>query len=467
MKKMRFILFSSILAILFSACGGSSSGHKLIVPVESIIEGIAIDEPIVNGIITAYKSPNNTKITSIRTDDNGSYSIKVKDYLGVVVIEVTCDKDSKLKTNNGTLKSCPLDTRLRTMTLTSGRATSLIAHISPLTEIAYQRAKVLSGGSADISISAFEQARTEIGETFGVDPINDFPNKGTYNGIIDSIHDVADDNNKSFQEIVDEFAQDSNDGSVSSIVSKDIAKAISTNNISNNLTKNNGEYTPSSNISNIDNNTTTTNDNQDTTYPQVSHMEAIAKAKEMFNNLRTKTLSIVDYKTPNKDGILDVEIQNFSNALNKFSIYGDTASIYKNYILNVIFDAIKLGKTEMSDIIGEGAGFNIKVTKESATTWSYNFGKNDIYNGTVIVPTDNPNIYIDSNNYSELNFDFDGTLPKYRLIHINQYDDVSEYKIQKLTAKIVVNKLNDSEIPYFISAWSEENRSLEVKITIL
>lgn len=461
MIKIKLILLSAMV-ILFSACGGGG-GSTVVAPVESTVEGIAIDELIVNGIITAYKSPNSTKLNSMRTDDNGSYNMVVRDYLGVVVVEVTCDKDSKLKSDDGTLKSCPLDTRLRTMTLTSGRATSLIAHISPLTEIAYQRAKVLSGGSGDISISAFEQARTEVGETFGVDPINDSPADGIYDTIIDSIHDVANDSNKSFQEVVDEFAQDSSDGSVGSIVSQDVADAISNNNVSNNLTEGNGEYTP---VSSVDTGDTTSSNNGDTTnYPQLSNMESIAKAKEMFTNLRTKTLSIVDYESVNKDGTLDVEIRGFSEALNKSNIYGETASLYKNYILNVVFDALKLGKSEMSDIIGDGAGFSIKVIKQSATIWSYTFGKNDIYSGTVVVPTDNPDIYIDANNYSKLDFEFDGTLPKYRVVHINKYDDILDNGVQKLTGKIVVDKLNDSEVRVTLTNGMISSDNEEIKIS--
>jgi len=464
MIKIKLILLSTI-AILFSACGGGGGSSKVVAPVESYVEGIAIDELIVNGIITAYKTPDNTKLGSMRTDENGSYSIVVKDYLGVVVVEVSCDKDSKLKSDDGTLKDCPLDTRLRSMTLTTGRATSLIAHISPLSEMAYQRAKVLSGGSSNISISAFEQARAEIGETFGVDPINDSPAEGIYDTIIDSIHDVANDSNKSFQEVVDEFAQDSSDGSVGSIVSQDVAEAITNNNVSNNLTDGKGEYTPtSSSTSSIDSGLTDSTTDSTTTTPQLSNMESIAKSKDMFRNVRTKTLSLVDYESVDKNGTIDVEIKGFSETLNKSTIYGETASMYKNYVLNVVFDALKLGKSEMSDIIGEGAGFSIKVTKESATTWSYKFGKSDIYSGTVVVPTDNPNIYMDSNNYSKLDFEFDGTLPKYRVVHINNDENITEHKVQKLIGKVVVDKLNDDEIKITLTNGLLSSDNTEIKI---
>ncbi|SHO81286.1 Glycoprotein gp2 [hydrothermal vent metagenome] len=462
MIKIKFILLFAI-AILFSACGGgSSSSPAVVVPVESTIEGTAIDELIVNGIITAYKNPNSIKLGSIRTDENGSYEMTIRDYLGVVVVEVTCDKDSKLKRDDGTFIDCPLDTRLRTMSVTSGRATSLVAHISPLTEMAYQRAKVLSGGSSNISVTAFEQARAEIGETFGVDPVNDSPAEGIYDTIIDSIHNVAEDNNSSFQEVVDAFAEDSNDGSVGSFISQELANAISNNNVSNNLTEGNGEYLPSSVVNGNDNSSSSSN--ATTTNPQLSNMEAIAKAKDMFTNLRTKTLSIVDYESTNKDGTLDVELRGFSDALNKFTIYGETASVYKTYILNVIFDALKLGRNDMSDIIGDGAGFAITVTKRSATIWSYRFGQNDIYSGTITIPTDNPDVYMDSNNYSQLNFEFDGTLPKYRVVHINNNDDISDSGVQRLVGKIVVDKLSDSEIRTTLTNGTLSSDNEEIKI---
>lgn len=429
MRNIKLLLISIFTISLLSSCGGGSSSPQVSEVIESIVEGVAVDDLIVNGIITGYDSSNN-KLDATRSDQNGSYRLVIKDYLGLVVVEATCDKDSIMKASSGVTKACPLDTRLRSFGVTAGRATPIIAHISPLTEMMYQRAKQISGDSTAISELAFEQARAEIGEIFGVDPVNDDPEERAYSAIINAINDVAQDQNKSAQEIVDDVANDISDGSVGddSSTSKDLANAIEDNNVSNNLTENDGVYTP------ITGGTTDDTDGDG----QISEEEAIDIAKTMFSDLRTATLPLVDYETPNKDGTVDVELRGFGDAVVEFGIKMDTASIYKSDIIDVILKAIQNGQLEAVAIIGDGAGMKLTVAKVSATIWNYKFGKDDIFSGSVTVPTDNPTIYMDANNYSSLTFKFTGTLPEYRYSDVIARDDVSDIGKQSLKGDMVV-----------------------------
>jgi hypothetical protein len=429
MRNMQRILVSIFTISLLSSCGGGSSSARVSELVESVVQGTAVDDLIINGIITGYDS-NHNKLDATRSDENGSYRLTIKDYLGVIIVEATCDKDSTMLDPDGTTMACPLDTRLRSFGVTTGRATPVMAHISPLTEMVYQRAQELS--STSITQAAFEQARAEIGEIFGVDPINDDPTKGIYDAIINAVNDVAQDQNKSVQEVVDDIADDISDGSAGeSETTKDLADAIKDNNVSNNLTENDGEYTPTTGGS-----TDTNNDSN------ISDEEAIVVAKGMFKDLRTSTLALVDYETPNKSGTIDVELRGFGEVVTEFEIKMDTASIYKSAILELIFDTIKIGELENVDIIGDGAGMKITIEKKSATNWYYKFGKDDIYQGYVVVPTDDPSIYKDANNYTQLEFKFNGTLPEYRYRDVIEKDEVESIGLQKLQGDIVVNNEN-------------------------
>jgi len=428
MKNFKLVLVSLFAISLLGSCGGGSSSARVVEEISSTMEGVAVDDLIVNGIITGYTNAN-AKLAATRSDQNASYRLVIKDYMGLVVVEVTCDKDSIMSALDGTQKACPLNTRLRSFGVTSGRTTPVVANISPLTEMVYQRALELSSGLGSITEATFELARAQIGEIFGVDPINDDPAKGIYGSIINAILDVADDQNKTTQEIVDEIAKDISDGTAGdSNTTKDLSDAIKDNNVSNNLTQNDGSYTPSTG----DNTTDSNNDGS------VTQDEAISYAKGMFKDLRTSTLALVDYETAQKSGTVDVEVVGFGEVVNEFGVKFDTAAIYKSAVLNVIFDAIELGKIENFDIIGDGAGMNIKVSKTSATTWSYQFGKDNLYKGSVTVPTDMPQNYLESNLYVQLSFKFDGTLPAYRYSDVVNSKEINEIGIQSLKGDLSV-----------------------------
>ncbi|MEA2029502.1 MAG: hypothetical protein U9N49_11075, partial [Campylobacterota bacterium] len=381
----------------------------------------------VNAIVTGYSNQFN-RLAATRSDENGSYKLYIQEYRGLIIVEATCDKDSTMKAFDGSIKACPLDTRLRTLGLAKGRSTPAIAHITPLTEMIFVRAQALSSAGT-ISDIAFEQARAEISEIFGVNPLIDNPTQGAYFSILTAINEVAANNpDKTVQEIVDEIADDISDGTTGDTNStQDLADEIEDNGVNNNLTDNNGSYTP------------TTGENIDGDGDgNISVEESIESAKDMFKNLRSSTLALVDYETANQSGTVDTELRDFGRLIAAFEIKMDTASVYKTDILSAIFKAIKDGKLESSTTIGEGVGMALTITKTTATQWNYKFGSSDIYQGTVSAPTVDPSVYTDSNNYNQLKFAFDGTLPAYR-----SKDGMSELGVQSLKGDLYISNEGD------------------------
>jgi|GEM_PF-1249926 len=420
------LLFVSIFTLVYINSCGSSSSPSVDEKVVSIVEGVVVDDIIVNAIVTGYSNQFN-RLGTTRSDENGDYKLYFQDYRGLVIVEATCDKDSSMKAFNGTVKECPLNTRLRSFAVASGRSTPAVAHITPLTEWVFVRAQALSphGTITDI---AFQQARAEIAESFAVDPFIDNPTQTNYGVILTAINEVAQEEGKTVQEIVDEIAQDISDGTVGdSDTTQDLANELKDNGVTNNVTENNGTYTPITG-EDID------SDGDGT----ITEEESIAYAKDMFKNLRTSTLSLVDYETPNQSGTVDTELRDFGRLVAAFKIKMSTASVYKTDILSAIFKAIEDGKLTSSTTIGEGVGMALTIEKTTPTQWSYKFGSADIYQGVVTLPALEPSEYRDSNNYSQLKFTFDGTLPAYR-----SKDGMSELGVQTLKGDLYITNEGD------------------------
>ena len=93
-------LVSALVAFLLVGC--NSSGPTKIVEKSSQISGIAVDDLILHGIAKAYPASNSSNILDeSRTNNSGAYLLDVS-YNGVVLVEVTCDENSRMlnpKTN--------------------------------------------------------------------------------------------------------------------------------------------------------------------------------------------------------------------------------------------------------------------------------------------------------------------------------------------------------------------------------
>jgi len=448
MRKIKLLF--TVLSVLFmlSSCGDGSDSSRVEERVVSVIEGYAIDDRIVNGIVTAYDN-SYVRLSSTRSGNEGYYRMEVQDYIGLVILEVTCDADSTMLAADGSITACPLNTRLRSFGITAGRATPVIAHITPLTELVFIRAEQLSGG-LPISQVAFEQARAEIGEYYGVDPINDDPTTGLYYAIIQAFNDVADANDQDVQDVIDDIAEDISDGSSGdSDTTEDLVDAMEDNNVSNNLTDYDGYYTPSTDDSaDIDGDGT------------ISDLEAIAIAKGMFKNLRSSTLALVDYEGGNENGSVDIELQNFGEVATEFGLKMESASVYKSDIITLILSAIQETKTSNNGTIGNANEFNVTVTKESDTLWSYQFNGYASYLGTVTVPTDDPATYQTTNNFSQLAFRFEGTLPEYRPNGSN-----SDFGLQTLTGDLDISNSN-GEITIVLSNGTLKSQSEDETLNV-
>lgn len=425
MNKIIISITTLFLLSMLSSCGSSSSSRTT-APVTSLIKGVAVDDLILNGIITG-NSIKQQKLNSTRTSaKDGTYELTIDDYIGVVIVEASCDKSSQLKSIKNIITLCPLDTRLRTIAKTSGRFTPVVANISALTEAIYQRAVILSGGIT-VTISAYEQARAEIGEMFGVDPINDDPQEGNYQEIIEAFNSVAEATDQSVQDVVNAFAIDASDGSLSHAISQEIAQAIIDSNISNNIADSNGTYTPNSGET-------------------VASTSSEDLSKEMFTALRTETLTLLNYNSPTKNGVLDFQSEDLADSIKYFTLHIETASYYQQEILEVIFDAIRASKTKSEDIIGDGAGFLIIVEKETDNSWSYIFKTNDIYKGTIEVPSLNPDDYMINSNFSSLYFKFNGVIPEYKYKDISKYSDINSISYQTFLGNVKVSSVGKNKI---------------------
>ncbi len=426
MNKIIMSITTLFLLSMLSSCGSSSSSRTTTAPVTSLIKGIAVDDLILNGIITA-NTIKQQKLNSTRTSTkDGTYELIIDDYIGVVIVEASCDKDSELRSIVGVITPCPLDIRLRTIANAGGRSTPIITNISALTEAIYQRAVVLSGGIT-VTVSAYEQARAEIGEMFGVDPINDDPQEGNYQEIIEAFNSVAETTDQSVQDVVTTFAIDASDGSLSHVISQEIAQAITDRNISNNIADSNGTYTPNSGET-------------------VASTSAKDLSKEMFSALRTETLTLLNYNSPTKNGVLDFQSEDLADSIKYFTLHIETAGYYQQEILTVIFDAIRASKTKSEDMIGDGGGFLIIVEKETDSTWSYVFKTNNIYKGTIEVPSNNPDDYMINSNFRSLDFEFNGVIPEYKYEDISKYSDINSISYQTLLGNVNVSSKATNKI---------------------
>lgn len=101
-RKFIFLLFPFII----SSCGGgdNSSDENISsnpsVSSENIISGTAVKGIIKNGIVEVYGVSNGQKnsepLAESKTDNNGSYSLTVKNYTGPLFVEITADSDTKM-----------------------------------------------------------------------------------------------------------------------------------------------------------------------------------------------------------------------------------------------------------------------------------------------------------------------------------------------------------------------------------
>ena len=345
----RNLLLSAVTAcamVGIVGCGGGSSSAST----ESAdVSGVAVDDLILNGIVEASDASGKLLEKTRTSDKDGSYQLAL-DYDGVVTLTVKCDDASKmLNAETNVSATCPTTMNLRSIAdVAKGVAQEV--HISPLSEVVVARVKAMvqeNAGSLDAK--TLEQARSEIGVMFGVDPIADSPVKGTYADVVQAIQNVANaDKTQSVLDVTQALAEALKDGSADGEdVMGSLVEAMASENLTNNLTSNNGVYTPPSNL---------------------ASMTDFEAGKAFMEALRTQTKTTTDF--------VDTEEAKINTALDNTLINLE----YVSNTLSMLVDNIQLmteaGETTLTKevdgkeytVAGSDGAYTYTI-KEGDTTW--------------------------------------------------------------------------------------------------
>ena len=390
--KNRLLSLSAISAILIlNACGGSNTDPVVEPkPNTTTLSGTAVDELILNGKVLVSK-PDGTKLAEGRTDSaNGTYTLKIEVYTGPVIVNVTCDSDSKLQLSTGNAE-CPSNLNLNSVTNIEANSVPLVVNISPLTQIVYKKAMEVG-----INKDSIKDALNKVGLTFGVNPLSDNPTADTYAKVIKSFHTVAE-NNSSMDlfDVIDAFIADFSDGNISN--SKALIDAMKNTNITNNLTNSDSSYVVPDNAPDIDN---------------------VTKVKDMIKSLRTQATTIEDFANP--------ESENIGTALDNVTLDLQSASDYVVAIIEIAGKARDNGQsssTEPIEVNIDGKYFSnslLATVTQSSTNpdeWSYTTSFVDnTYTGKITMPEITDGIEKD---FTTLSAKLDGTLPYVKDIYSN------------------------------------------------
>ena len=85
MKKLTVWVISICLTLILVGCGGGGSASTSGSSEKGSISGLAVDGPIVGGLVTAYMLNGGIKgnaIATATTDGNGNYSLNSGSYTG-------------------------------------------------------------------------------------------------------------------------------------------------------------------------------------------------------------------------------------------------------------------------------------------------------------------------------------------------------------------------------------------------
>jgi len=390
------IILSSIAAVALlslSGCGGGGSSTPSEEPAQkSSISGVAVDDLILNGIVTATKVNGDSLVEGRTSSTDGSYSLNV-DYAGIVLLNVTCDEDSTmLNPETNETMACGSDVELNSLADVAA-GVDMTVNISPLTEIVYQRATEQAGGEdSEITSDDLADSRDVIGQMFGVDPLSDSPIEGNSAAVIGAIHTLADANDStSVIDVTNALAEELSDGAANGAADATVAALTDTmdeEDIENPLVATGGDYEP----------TAGTGDNID-------------EAKALFSELRTQAMSVIDYQETGTPGFLDTEALSMEEAVNNVVMNTEFIGEMLGHFANAIEYAEENGLTSLAGLELSDTR-SVDVSKNSEGSWSYTIhqsGSTDTWTGTVTYPEidDSFNPYA----FTSLNATLDGTLP--------------------------------------------------------
>jgi len=422
------IILSSIAAVALlslSGCGGGGSTPDEPAK-KSTISGVAVDDLILNGIVTAKKVNGDVLVTGRTSTTDGSYALNV-DYAGVVLLNVTCDADSTmLNPETHETITCGSDVALNSLAEVAA-GVDMTVNISPLTEIVYQRATEQAGGEiADITADDLAVSRGEIGEMFGVDPLVADPTEGNSAIIIGAIHTLAEaDDSTSVIDVTNALAEELSDGEANGATDVTVVALTGTmeeEDLTNPLTEADGDYTPTGDYGSVDDSDDDSDDGagtgddsddgagtgDDTDAGGTSDIDG---AKALFAELRTQAMSVTDYQEAGTPGFLDTEALSMEEAVNNVVINTE----FIGEILGRFADAIEYAEeNEQTSLSGLELSEtrSATISKNDEGSWSYTISQSDsadTWTGTVTYPEidDSFNPY----DFTSLNATLVGTLP--------------------------------------------------------
>ncbi len=367
---MNKVLISSVLTFFLIGCGGSSG--KKAEDNSVLINGVAVDDLILNGKVTAYDNNMQTLATGRTDSKEGNYTINIK-HNGLVLLKVTCD-DKSMFYNQNTKKQipCSKDIALQSAVDIDKKSKKVTANISPVSDL------VVKKMGSSISKESFADARAKIGLLFNVDPIANKPTQGAYKKVIDAIHKVAKDENRSIMQVLSKLSKDIQDDSVGEeATTKSLVMAMKEENLSNLLTKKGVVKLPEN----------------------AASLDDIEMSKEFFAKLREQINSFAENGEFSK--ALDNEAKMFSDSFTTVSESIDPEIIAKTF--NMIIDLSKDQNAPKQTIVN---GKTIKVSKSKQ---SYNYTIDGGYKGRIDLPDNIKNK--DFTDFTTLKLKIDGSFP--------------------------------------------------------
>ena len=164
------------LSSLLTACGGGGSEGNSTSPPPPVfstsqISGTAVKGTMRNALISAYKiNANGQKealLASTRTSDTGAYNLTIKDYAGLVLLELTSDSQTTMRCDlpngceNGKAFGDVVPTNLTLQALLPELQADNQAAITPYTHLASQYAQ-----RATLNKTTIEQAYSQVEDLF-------------------------------------------------------------------------------------------------------------------------------------------------------------------------------------------------------------------------------------------------------------------------------------------------------------
>ncbi len=442
MKKISLIASVVIVGGLLTGCGTSNSSNSNTQP-KIEVNGIAVDDIIANGIIELHKgSINGPLLATVRTDENGSYTADINE-TGIIVSKVYCDINSSFIEDNGTKINCNItkNSPLLSANIINGNQNTL--NISPISDF-----MVKIAGDGNLTEDSLKEAKIKTAYIFGIDPVNTNPlENNSYKTIINALHKVAKDNNKTVLDILNNIETDVNDGDLGdNNYTKALAQALR------------GKLkTPF-----VDNNGTVNLSASDINIPY----DKIAAAKSIFQSLRDQIDSI---SNENKTGTIDKEIKRANDELQNITFNNIDIGVQ---LIPTLVD--KILKNETNGIITvdnpkNEETFNYSYTKNNKTYhYSIKDSNNNEWNGTITFTGDMPPSDINESTSSfntTLKLNIIGNLPQdfnsSNSQEINTEISLSLNKSQKLfNLNIDKIELKNTDTDVYV-----KNINVEMKVT--